>query len=495
MPRRILADIGDGITGRAFLEVPSSRDILDIVTPAGITVTWLPRDSADHGELLIPRVLEYLGTRHHESVPDEEVDAELWETPTFSSSEEELDARASTTIPNLYVWVAGESKVVTTLRRHLVKDLGIDRAQVSCMGTGDAECPCEGEGHGVRRCWNDRFREPRVPPAPACPPMLAGLALVARWGKHDVVEMHLGELLVTSALVSRLVADQFPDLASLPVERVSGAGTVNAIFRVGQGLAARFPLQSADINAAHAAISNEVAAAREFAGIVDCPIPVPVSIGRPGFGYPMPWLLQTWLPGRTASAQAAENGDALARDVALLIGQLRQADTRGRPFSGRGRGGNLQTHDAWIDRCLAESQGLLDTHRARALWGWFKELPAAKTLVMSHTDLIPANLLVQEGRLTGVLDSGGFGPADPALDLVAAWHLFDAGPRQVLRAELASSSTEWARGAAWAFQQAMGLVWFYKTSNPTMSELGRSTLDRIFSATAQSERGLVQTIE
>ncbi len=78
-----------------------------------------------------------------------------------------------------------------------------------------------------------------------------------------------------------------------------------------------------------------------MSGIVGCPIPVPVGIGRPGFGYPAPCLLQTWLPGRIASARAAENGDAVARDVVLLIAPLRKADTRGRSFSGRGRAGLL----------------------------------------------------------------------------------------------------------------------------------------------------------
>ncbi len=33
-----------------------------------------------------------------------------------------------------YFWIAGESGVVTTLRRHLVKDLGIDRKRVAFMG-------------------------------------------------------------------------------------------------------------------------------------------------------------------------------------------------------------------------------------------------------------------------------------------------------------------------------------------------------------------------
>ena len=38
---------------------------------------------------------------------------------------------------------------------------------------------------------------------------------------------------------------------------------------------------------------------------------------------------------------------------------------------------------------------------------------------------------------------------------------------------------EWERGKAWAFQQAMELVWYYADSNPAMSWTGRRTLARI----------------
>ena len=33
-----------------------------------------------------------------------------------------------------YAWIAGESTVVTGLRRHLVNELGFDRRQVAFMG-------------------------------------------------------------------------------------------------------------------------------------------------------------------------------------------------------------------------------------------------------------------------------------------------------------------------------------------------------------------------
>jgi aminoglycoside phosphotransferase (APT) family kinase protein len=79
----------------------------------------------------------------------------------------------------------------------------------------------------------------------------------------------------------------------------------------------------------------------------------------------------------------------------------------------------------------------------------------------------------------GVIDAGSFGPADPALDLVAAWHLLDRERRDIVRRHLGSDEVEWKLGTAWAFQQAMGLVWYYQRTNPGMSALGRNTLSRL----------------
>ncbi|WP_211517131.1 hypothetical protein [Geodermatophilus africanus] len=69
--------------------------------------------------------------------------------------------------------------------------------------------------------------------------------------------------------------------------------------------------------------------------------------------------------------------------------------------------------------------------------------------------------------------------SEAALDLVAAWHLLDAGPRGALRADLGSGDLEWARGAAWALQQALGAGWYYVDSNPAMSAMGLRTLERL----------------
>jgi len=101
---------------------------------------------------------------------------------------------------------------------------------------------------------------------------------------------------------------------------------------------------------------------------------------------------------------------------------------------------------------------------------------------MSHTDLVPGNVLVRDGRLAGVLDGGGFSPADPALDLVAGWHLLDTERRERPRRGLGCDEHEWLRGAAWALAQALGLVWYYDVMNPPLASTGRRTVDRVLAA-------------
>lgn len=129
---RILEDSPADTRGIAFIEVPSPHDILAIEVPVGVEVHWLPRGEADHGLRLIPTVLDYLGASTDIVVRDLDGEELVWETPVYSGLGEEIDGTA--TADGRYFWIAGESGVVTTLRRHLVKDLGVARAQVAFMG-------------------------------------------------------------------------------------------------------------------------------------------------------------------------------------------------------------------------------------------------------------------------------------------------------------------------------------------------------------------------
>lgn len=295
--------------------------------------------------------------------------------------------------------------------------------------------------------------------------------------------MHDDQLTVSVDTVRELVASQFSQWRSLPVHPLASQGTVNAVFRLGDRLTARFPLQPADVVSAREWLAKEADAARELLGATRFATPEPIAIGEPGAGYPMPWSVQTWLPGTIATEADPGESAAFAYDLAEFISGVRTIPTGGRTFSGRGRGGDLRAHDEWMETCFRSSEGLMDVGLLRRTWGELRDLPRGpRPDVMSHGDLIPGNVLVADGRLAGVLDVGGLGPADPSLDLVGAWHLLEAGPRQSLRAGLRCDDLEWERGQAWAFQQAMGALWYYVESNPAMSRMSRRTLERILAA-------------
>lgn len=297
--------------------------------------------------------------------------------------------------------------------------------------------------------------------------------------------MHEGQLSLSVETVRELVDQQFPQWRDRAVRAFVSQGTDHALFRIGEDFVARFPLQPGDVEAARRSLESEAAAASELLGRTRFPTPEPIALGEPGAGYPMPWSVQTWLPGTVATQSDPGESVAFAHDLAELISGVRAIDTRGRTFSGNGRGGDLPSHDEWMETCFEHSEGLLDVPRLRRMWAQLRALPRGDAEdVMNHGELIPGNILVADGRLAGVLDVGGFGAADPSLDLVAAWHLLEAGPRQVLRDDLDCADLEWERGKAWAFQQSMGTVWYYVESNPPMSQMGHRTLHRLMADTS-----------
>jgi aminoglycoside phosphotransferase (APT) family kinase protein len=54
-------------------------------------------------------------------------------------------------------------------------------------------------------------------------------------------KMHADEVNTDPSLVSRLLADQFPQWRDLPIEPVESSGTDNAIYRLGGDMAVRLP--------------------------------------------------------------------------------------------------------------------------------------------------------------------------------------------------------------------------------------------------------------
>ncbi|GIF77187.1 siderophore-interacting protein [Asanoa siamensis] len=126
----ILSRLPGDARGEVVLEVPSAADAQPLAAPSGIRITWVSRDGGhDYGAPLVAAV-RHVVAGHRTPVPagirgeiDElEPDGDIWEVPEEGA------------VGDRYAWLAGESAAITTLRRHLVKELGWDRKSVAFMG-------------------------------------------------------------------------------------------------------------------------------------------------------------------------------------------------------------------------------------------------------------------------------------------------------------------------------------------------------------------------
>ncbi|MFE6521774.1 siderophore-interacting protein [Streptomyces sp. NPDC057794] len=98
----IVESLPAGTRARVWLEVPHAGDIQDLVTEADAEITWLVR-----------------------------------EREGAEGSPMALDALRAARLPAAerpYVWLAGESGCVKELRRHFVRELGVDRRRVTFVG-------------------------------------------------------------------------------------------------------------------------------------------------------------------------------------------------------------------------------------------------------------------------------------------------------------------------------------------------------------------------
>jgi aminoglycoside phosphotransferase (APT) family kinase protein len=286
--------------------------------------------------------------------------------------------------------------------------------------------------------------------------------------------MHADEIDVTTVLVGRLVAEQFPQWAGLPIRPVSSTGTVNAIFRLGDDMSVRLPRVAwgaGDVAAESRLLS-------QLAPYLPVAIPRPVAEGRPNDEYPWTWLVVDWLPGVNPVPGRLPAADALAADLAEFVRAFRKVDLPDPPTAYRG--GPLTALDAPTRAAIAELRGTIDTDAAAAVWQAALDAdPWDGPPTWVHADLLPGNLLIADGRLSGVIDFATAGAGDPACDLIVAWNLLPAGARDVFRAAVGADDAMWTRGRGRALSMSLIMLPYYKDSAPDIAALARHTIDEI----------------
>jgi aminoglycoside phosphotransferase (APT) family kinase protein len=285
--------------------------------------------------------------------------------------------------------------------------------------------------------------------------------------------MHSDEVPTDVGLARRLIASQFPQWSGLTVRELAASGTVHALFQLGDDMVIRLPRRTAsDVEAEHMTL-------RRLRGRVPVEIPEPRAVGAPGEGYPWNWCIDSWLVGE--HPVAGEISDELAQEIADVVLSLRVVETNGVPPSGRGS--SLRRFDAAVRDALPELEGTIDTAKAVSLWEEVLAVPEwSNAPVWVHEDLMPANLLVRQGRLTGVLDWGSSGVGDPAIDLQPAWNALDTRTRPVFRTALAPDDAMWMRGLGWALWTGIRALPYYRETNPVLAQNASYRLGQVLGA-------------
>jgi aminoglycoside phosphotransferase (APT) family kinase protein len=238
------------------------------------------------------------------------------------------------------------------------------------------------------------------------------------------------EIVVDEALARRLLAAQFPELEPQELH-LAGEGWDNTAWLVDRALLFRFPRRQIALDG----IGRELAVLPRLAPFLPLPVPQPLFVGEPSVDFPWPFFGGPVVPGQElADADLDDSARAaLARplgrflralhsaelDVELPFDPLRRADMVFRVGLARDRLADL-------GGAPAGAEDVLESARA---------LPPPERLAIVHGDLHLRHALVENGRLSGVIDWGDVCRADPAIDLVLVWSALPPNARLSFFAE------------------------------------------------------------
>jgi aminoglycoside phosphotransferase (APT) family kinase protein len=289
--------------------------------------------------------------------------------------------------------------------------------------------------------------------------------------------MHADELATDASLVRRLLEAQFPRWAALPIERVTEVGTDNTLYRLGDDLVVRLPRRARN----EPMLENERRWLPRLAPLLPLAVPVPLARGEPAEGYPCAWSVCEWLAGERATAARIGDPARFAADLAGFVAALQRIDAAGAPGPGDHnsfRGAPLSMRDAPTRAAIASLETSIDAGRATAEWEEALRAPEWQgPPVWLHGDLDAQNLLVADGRLSGVIDFGCLAAGDPAVDAMAAWKVLTPDTRGAFRTTLSVDDATWARSRGGTLSQALiALDYYTPATHPVLVREARRWL-------------------
>ncbi|MBX3710165.1 MAG: aminoglycoside phosphotransferase family protein [Gammaproteobacteria bacterium] len=294
-------------------------------------------------------------------------------------------------------------------------------------------------------------------------------------------KMHENEFEINEDIVRTLLKSQCPQWADLSISPIKSTGTDNALFRLGADLIMRLPRIEWEPGSISKSINKEYEWLPKIANFLKMPISEPIFKGNSDQSYPWPWLISTWNEGHNPNFEKDNEYEHLAKDLALFLNDFHKISLPNGPLSRRGV--PLKKVDEETKKAIGELEGEIDIADVTLLWEQLSNIPYwNKEPVWIHGDFLPGNILIQDNRLSAVLDFSDVGIGDPACDLIIAWALLNPHSRKFFRDNLEGiDHSTWERGRGWALSIALIMLPYYMHSNPVLATLARRMIENVLS--------------
>lgn len=283
------------------------------------------------------------------------------------------------------------------------------------------------------------------------------------------------EIEIDIYLVASLLQAQYPDFAHLSIHPVD-MGWDNAIFRLGDKLAIRLPRRQL----AAQLIENEQNWLPQIAPRLPIPVPTPVFIGQPQGDYPWKWSILDWLNGVAADEHPPDSNEA--KNFAVFLRNLHITAPENAPKN-LFRGIPLSQREGMLSERMQRlvTKTNLITPEIRQIWDLALQAEIDTASTWLHGDLHPRNVLVENGKITGIIDWGDMTSGDIATDLAAIWMLFpERQTRERVISEYGNISTATLqRAKGWALIFGIILVDTGLIDCPRHARMGEKALAQL----------------
>jgi len=283
-----------------------------------------------------------------------------------------------------------------------------------------------------------------------------------------MTRLHDEQIELPDALVRELVDSQFPQWSGLALRRVASDGTIHRVDRLGDELVVRLPF----IDWAVEDVARDAERLPLLAASLPVAVPTLEGRGEPADGMPWHWGVYRWLEGR--HPVPGEDDAVVSRDLADAVLALRAMS----PVGEQSPAAFDPTSDDERTRPKVASLG---SPAALEAWDAAVGLPhnPATASGWLHGDLMPGNLLLRGGALTGIIDWGASGVGDPALDLLAAWTCLGPEGRSRYLAALEATPDQVVLARALAVRKIAWGIGYYRSTLPGFAAVLEHTLRQV----------------